>query len=1440
MLTDVLAPDEPKATRTTRNQRIILILALAFLIPLALGTYIGYVTYANEPVRNWFWDVEPTGSQVVSYFPEPYHIGDRATMLNQDTFWYWYMDVSYSRTLRSYDNGPIVIGGDDNPFAPGAGQPSIYPFPTYNPAEADTFTFGDLRENLTWWFTDWRPFQWLENTIGLSRNAAAAHSGNSFLTMGDTDCTGTPNPTAVATDPDCWDDTSGAANDGDGSGFLPNTLDAIFMDASSGAGTATMDGALVANTIDTTGFTGTFAISTFQLTLDSGAANTHAGGTITIGISAALGISATNSGVSLTLSGSASIQCGTAACDVTIGGAVNISSATAFIDFGSGNWIVSGTWTNSSTTASWDAGTGLMTFNGTAGTFTFASFAVAEDEFNNVTMASTSCCIQTFTMATNGLRMGGLLTLSSTTGLDTAGLALNTATLTITGSGDVLTAGASTITVTGTWTNGGGSGGFVEGTSTVDFSATGNVPAETFNNLTISGGTRTATGNVTVSGTLTVSGGTYAKVATLLTVTGGLDMTGGDITSTSGNVTVGGNVNISNIASTIDFGSETWTISGTWTNVSTDAAWDAGTGTVLFDDATAGTMTFAPSGLGEDEFSNVTFNSTGGTNQTFTMATNALRWGGTLTIQDAIAETFLATAGLGLTGGGIAIGTNGTLTTTTSTISVNDVDWSGTSGGTITATSGTWTVSGNWDSSITGATYTSGTSTVTFSSTAFINSDGGGFSALIISGGVVTLSSALGALNLTISGGTFAKGLQTLTITQNITLSGGDLTSISGNVTVRQVIISSASSAIDLGSETWTVTEGWTNASTDSAIWDAGTGTVNITGVISPFELTFAPAGLGEDEFNNLTMETSSATPRTWTMITNALRITGTLTVQDLVSGTTAFVTSGLSLTVGALTIGSGGTLNASSSTVSSSGAVNISGTSGIIQTTGTGAWTVSGNWTNASTSGSWTFAAPITFDASGAQSIGGAGTRNIFTGNWTFTGGAKSFTGDLTTASVSSTTAARTLTVTDTVTWTITGGDTVAGATAAVLTIVSSTSGTQWDWTVSGAGQVVITFASITDANATSVTDATTARFDATATNNTDGENNTYVEFNGSPVTTYVNARWYEDLNSYYFATATDGLTSLTRWEVITDLGYYGTTVTAFAAGGNTNATVCSSDATATVAFTIGGLTGLSSYTFLRDSVELVTSSIGDGGVFTFSVAGGWDTACSTNAMVLRNNAGGGGPPPREGPPDGDADFDVTYPLSAVTGKPVDRCDSESRTLIYTDTTVSESIALTYIWDFGDNTGTVVRRTPDIQHSYAEIGTYVVEHVFTFTDGSIFRTSALLEVGFCSVSFLTDFAPNIAIGIIAISALLWISFVATRKPRRLVFAIVATVAGVLSWLVLTNFAENVVAGVTTGVIAIAAVLWAAFFMMRNPKMLFSAAIATAVAVVTWVALSAV
>src|SRR5207249_2620062 len=162
-------------------------------------------------------------------------------------------------------------------------------------------------------------------------------------------------------------------------------------------------------------------------------------------------------------------------------------------------------------------------------------------------------------------------------------------------------------------------------------------------------------------GTLTISDGssTTALATANLGLTGGALAVGngGILTANASTVSVSSVAMTGGTSGTITLTTSSFTSTGNWdtsgagsvftkgTNSTTSGSWSAGTGTVVFNSGSSRTMTFA--NLGASEFNNVQFSPTAAA--TFTMATNGLRWGGTLTLNNNAA---LATANLALTGPG--------------------------------------------------------------------------------------------------------------------------------------------------------------------------------------------------------------------------------------------------------------------------------------------------------------------------------------------------------------------------------------------------------------------------------------------------------------------------------------------------------------------------------------------------------------------------------------------------------------------------------------------------------------------------------------------------------------------------------------------------------------------------------------------------------------------
>src|SRR2546427_547060 len=661
------------------------------------------------------------------------------------------------------------------------------------------------------------------------------------------------------------------------------------------------------------------------------------------------------------------------------------------------------------------------------------------NEFTNVSFNSSAASVQTFTMATRALIWGGTLTISdgsSTTALATANLGLTGGALSV-GNGGILTANASTVTVSsvamtggtsgtitlttgsftssGNWDTSGAGSVFTKGTSTVTMSGVANIAilnaSNNFNSLVISAaGTVTQTGLVDVSGTLTVNAGSIlaSGTFTLTVATLAANMAGGITGGAAGTKTITGNVSIA-ASGYFGFGATTWNFGGLWTNSSASGSWAAGTGAGVFNSRSAPPITF--SNLGASEFNNVQFSTTAAA--TFTMATNGLRWGGTLTLNN---NATLSTANLALTApaGNLTVNNGATLTAGTSAVSVTNVTMTGGTSGTITA-SGSWTVAGNWDTSGVGSVLTATSSTVTMSGaarTVKILNASNGFGALTISGTVTTASAITLAGLLTVSGtfdttatnyglsvgggltGSGAAGVlrsngSTVSVAGTVSVNnaggaltignGGVLTANASAVSVSNVTMTGgASGTLTLTTGAWTVTGNWDTSGAGSTL-TAGTSTVTMTGAGNTVRILNASNGFAALTINGAVSAAS------------ALTTSGLVTVSGTLD--TIGANSGLTIGGGLTVNGATGILRANGSTVSIAGNVNVNNAAGYITSTAGGSWTASGSWTNSSTSGSWSFAAPITFNSSSSRTMTWGNPTLEFGGNVTFNSGGSTVT---------------------------------------------------------------------------------------------------------------------------------------------------------------------------------------------------------------------------------------------------------------------------------------------------------------------------------------------------------------------------------------------------------------------------------------------------------------
>lgn len=293
----------------------------------------------------------------------------------------------------------------------------------------------------------------------------------------------------------------------------------------------------------------------------------------------------------------------------------------------------------------------------------------------------------------------------------------------------------------------------------------------------------------------------------------------------------------------------------------------------------------------------------------------------------------------------------------------------------------------------------------------------------------------------------------------NLTVNNGATMSLNGkNLTV--------SSTLDMGNDDSTIL--LTGAETVSfGTMDTAAGTFEFLGDADGTAENFTITDFGATDYYNLKINDTNATKDTFRTSAN-LTVAGTLTVA---SGTMDISTNANTLTTtGTLTV-SGGTLTATSGNIDANGAVTIS--SGTLTAPGSGqSFTIAGNFTHSG--GTFTHSSgTVTLD----------GTNQTINNSTTFYNLTKSVT------------SAATLTFQSGTTQTIANKITLTGAASNLLTLQSSSAGTQWNINLQTNATQTISYVSVHDSNATGLK--------LVARNSTDtSDNNTNWAFGSATVT--------------------------------------------------------------------------------------------------------------------------------------------------------------------------------------------------------------------------------------------------------------------------------------------------------------------------------------------------
>src|SRR3989449_652606 len=346
--------------------------------------------------------------------------------------------------------------------------------------------------------------------------------------------------------------------------------------------------------------------------------------------------------------------------------------------------------------------------------------------------------------------------------------------------------------------------------------------------------------NASPTGTTTLAAATTIARIDMTGFTGTLDTTAsnwaltvngaflvqGTFLARNSTVTSTGDLSVLTAGTIVNLGASTWTVNGIWTNQSTSGSWVAGTSTVTIRDAASGTLTFAALAGATNEFNNLTLDASVTTSITYTMATNALRLGGTLTIRNstggAAGSTILTSSAsnLGITAGALTLATLGTLVANGSAVTVNGNVNVSAANAYVVMGSSTWTVTGTWTNTSTSASWNAGTGTVTFTSG---------------TSGTVTLTTSSftssGNWDTSGAGSVFVKGTSSVTMTGVSTIAILDSSNNFNNLTISSAGTVTQTGLVDI-SGTLTVNAG-ASLATGAQSLTVGTLAANMAGGIT-------------------------------------------------------------------------------------------------------------------------------------------------------------------------------------------------------------------------------------------------------------------------------------------------------------------------------------------------------------------------------------------------------------------------------------------------------------------------------------------------------------------------------------------------------------------------------------------------------------------------------